>query len=143
MKELGNNILDSLSISDKKERYKKMNKIIDKSASAYEMGFCKYAESQGIDPKFLARFMLSKEAQAASGTGFWDNVKNWIDQFKTWYGNQDSTTKALVGAGGGALLGGAIGSAFNKGGVGALLGGLGGAGAALGFDSAGNPKLNA
>lgn len=119
----------------------------EKAASAYEIGFCKYAESQGVDPKILARVLLLKEAQAAGAqvAGLWDTVRSWLDQFKSWYGEQNAATKALIGAGGGALLGGTIGSIFNRGGAGALLGGLGGAGYGLvsdSLDAAGNPKLN-
>lgn len=95
---------------------------------AYERGFRKCAEAHGVDPQALARFILSKEAS----TDIWGKLKTWLDQAKEWYGKQDASTKALVRAGGGALIGGTLGSIFggSKGfATGALIGGIGGAAA--------------
>ena len=111
---------------------------------AYERGFRKCAEAHGVDPQALARFILSKEA---ADTDIWGKLKTWLDQAKNWYGKQDAGTKALVGAGGGALLGGTLGSIFGGGkgfATGALIGGLGGAAAnplVEVFSKANNPKI--
>ena len=94
---------------------------------AYERGLRKCAEAHGVDTQARARFILSKEA---ADTDIWGKLKTWLDQAKNWYGKQDAGTKALVGAGGGALLGGTLGSIFGGGkgfATGALIGGLGGA----------------
>ena len=96
------------------------------ATEAYERGFRKCAEANGVDPSVLARFILSKEAE----TDVWGKLRTWLDQAKEWYGKQDAGTKALINAGGGALVGGTLGGIFGGGkglAAGALLGGLGGA----------------
>lgn len=115
----------------------------EKTASAYEIGFCKYAESQGIDPKILARVLLLKEAQAAGaqGVGLWDYVRSQLKSVTdaargAWHSvptQYKPLAGALVGAGGGALGGAAIGGLSGIGARrGALLGaGLGGVGGGL------------
>lgn len=106
------------------------------SDSTYITGFCKRASAAGVDPQELARFVLLKEAQDPGTSGsVMDSLKKWLDEAKKWYGQQDASTKALINAGGGALLGGAIGGIVGGGkgtAIGALLGG--GAGAASQID---------
>lgn len=97
------------------------------ATEAYERGFRKCAEANGVDPSVLARFILSKEA---ADTDVWGKLNDWLDKAKQWYGKQDAGTKALVNAGGGVLLGSALGGVLGGGrgaAAGAILGGLGGA----------------
>ena len=105
----------------------------EKTASAYEIGFCKYAESQGIDPKKLMGF--TKKAFS------WDDVRSQLKSVTdaargAWHSvptQYKPLAGALVGAGGGALGGAAIGGLSGIGARrGALLGaGLGGVGGGL------------
>lgn len=108
------------------------------SKQSYVSGFCKAAESNGVDPKRLAGFIVEKRAQASSsgGTDIWGSLKNWLNSL-------DDTQRALVGGGVGALLGGGIGSLLGGRGWGlggALLGGLGGAGLINGYNWGGESK---
>ncbi len=99
------------------------------SERSYINGFCKTAAASNVDPRRLARYALTKSAD--SGT-IWNNVKAYLDQAQEWYNRQSATTKALIGAGGGALIGGALGGLIGgrKGlAAGGVVGGLGGAAA--------------
>ena len=126
------------------------------SKQSYMAGFCKAAESNGVDPKALAAFAVEKAAQeaAAAGaapaagaaggeSGVWKNVLDAINKAKAaakgaakstkdWYGKQNAATKALIGAGLGSAVGTGLGAAVvGKKGLrsGSILGALAGAGA--------------
>ena len=133
------------------------------SKESYRTGFCKKAAAHNIDPQALARFAVQKAAAeaaaapaagaasagGASGAGaktsVWQNVMAAIEKAKAagkgaaenavkWYGAQDATTKALIGAGLGSAAGTGLGAALaGKKGLraGAILGAVGGAGATV------------
>lgn len=103
------------------------------SRESYIKGFCKAASDRNVDPQRLAQYALTKSAGSdtlPSSSDIWGSLRQWLDQAKTWYGKQDAGTKALIGAGSGALLGGALGGIVGGGrglAAGGLVGGLSGA----------------
>lgn len=125
------------------------------SKESYRAGFCKKAAAHNIDPQALARFAVQKAAADAAPAGgaagagakpsVWQSVMADIEKAKAagkgavenavnWYGAQDATTKALIGAGLGSAAGTGLGAALaGKKGLraGAILGAVGGAGATV------------
>lgn len=98
------------------------------SKQTYVEGFCKAAAAKGIDPKALARYVLSKEAQDGEQT-LAQRLKDALGDAKVWYDRQNEGVKGLIGAGTGALVGTGLGAALGGKGVirtGSILGAIAG-----------------
>ena len=84
--------------------------------------FKRIGRSQG-DAEEAARSRAAIEKNAFD----WGSVNKWLGDAKEWYNGQDAGTRALIGAGGGALAGAGLASLLGgSNGTGALLGGIAG-----------------
>ena len=108
------------------------------SKESYIRGFCKYAESKGVNPIRL----VNRCGQMRKQGGFVEDVKNAIDEAAARYAQLGDGARMAISAAGAGAVGAGVGRMMSKKKnktKGAILGALIGAGAG----AAANPFVNA